>query len=237
MMKSGTPRTSCGAIPACAEKIFGTRRSLQAWMETLDSMRTRLISCYNCPMTCGATHIASGQADIHDEMLLEADLYDGGLFGPGVRGRVHRSKCRRSMALTRSHTPQVMAFALELYENGILTDDDFPGMPADNEGRFYWLLSTALCGGKVLAMSWPTGPDSGGQSDRQGCRSICAYIRLKNTSSCRSSCPCSIRIDFSMHATGEKMNITQIEGQFPQAPFPAREQREEFVNRLDRGAR
>ena len=36
--------------------------------------------------------------------------------------------------------PQAMAFALELYENGILTDKDFPGMPSDTEGRFYWLL-------------------------------------------------------------------------------------------------
>jgi len=36
-------------------------------------------------------------------------------------------------------------------------------------------------------------------------------------------------IYFLMYSTGEKMNITQIEGQFPQAPFPKREQREEFV--------
>jgi aldehyde:ferredoxin oxidoreductase len=32
-----------------------------------------------------------------------------------------------------------------------------------------------------------------------------------------------------MYSTGEKMNITQIEGNFPQAPFPTREEREEFV--------
>ena len=37
-------------------------------------------------------------------------------------------------------TPQVMAFALELYEAGILTDQDLPGMPSDNEARFTWLL-------------------------------------------------------------------------------------------------
>jgi aldehyde:ferredoxin oxidoreductase len=37
-------------------------------------------------------------------------------------------------------TPQVMAFALELKEAGILTDQDFAGMPSDNEGKFYWLL-------------------------------------------------------------------------------------------------
>ena len=35
----------------------------------------------------------------------------------------------RSMEWTRFSTPQVMAFALELYEAGILTDDDLPGMP------------------------------------------------------------------------------------------------------------
>jgi benzoyl-CoA reductase subunit BamB len=36
-------------------------------------------------------------------------------------------------------------------------------------------------------------------------------------------------IYFLMYATGEKLNITQIEGQFPQAPWPKREQREEFA--------
>ena len=36
-------------------------------------------------------------------------------------------------------------------------------------------------------------------------------------------------IYFLMYSTGEKINITQIEGQVPQAPFPKREQREEFV--------
>ena len=32
-----------------------------------------------------------------------------------------------------------------------------------------------------------------------------------------------------MYSTGEKVNITQIEGQFPQGPFPTMEEREEFV--------
>ena len=37
-------------------------------------------------------------------------------------------------------TPQIMAFGFELYEAGILTDEDFAGCPSDNEGKFYWLL-------------------------------------------------------------------------------------------------
>jgi hypothetical protein len=36
-------------------------------------------------------------------------------------------------------------------------------------------------------------------------------------------------IYFLMYCTGEKINITQIEGNFPQAPFPKREDREAFV--------
>jgi hypothetical protein len=36
-------------------------------------------------------------------------------------------------------------------------------------------------------------------------------------------------IYYIMWSTGEKVNITQIEGQLPQAPFPTRELREEFV--------
>ncbi len=35
-------------------------------------------------------------------------------------------------------------------------------------------------------------------------------------------------IYFLMYSVGEKINITQIEGQFPQAPFPKREHREKF---------
>jgi benzoyl-CoA reductase subunit BamB len=47
-----------------------------------------------------------------------------------------------------------MAFALELLEDGILTEDDFPGMPEDNEGRFSgcWTRSSGGKGiGDILA--------------------------------------------------------------------------------------
>ena len=36
-------------------------------------------------------------------------------------------------------------------------------------------------------------------------------------------------IYFLMYSTGEKINITQIEGQFPQEPFATKEEREEFA--------
>jgi len=69
--------------------------------------------------------------------------------------------------------PRLWAFGLELYEAGILTDQDMAGMPSDNEGRFYWLLEPHC----------PTGRDRGcvsqrdvlgGPTDRQGRRRLCS---------------------------------------------------------------
>jgi aldehyde:ferredoxin oxidoreductase len=36
--------------------------------------------------------------------------------------------------------PQVLAFAIELYEAGILTDKDLPGFPSDSGERFFYLV-------------------------------------------------------------------------------------------------
>ena len=36
-------------------KGFWTEEIAKAWTETMENARTRLISCYNCPMECGAT--------------------------------------------------------------------------------------------------------------------------------------------------------------------------------------
>ena len=43
-------------------KDFWTEEIARQWTETMETMRTRLISCYNCPMKCGATITPPGQA-------------------------------------------------------------------------------------------------------------------------------------------------------------------------------
>ena len=115
--------------------------------------------------------------------------------------------------------PQTMAFAIELYEAGILTDEDLPGMPADNEGRFYWLLDTDRPAGGHRRR-----PGRrhllGGREDRQGRARSTRTTTSRRPSSCRSSSGMLNPIYFLMYCTGEKINITQIEGNFPQAPFP-----------------
>jgi benzoyl-CoA reductase subunit BamB len=123
--------------------------------------------------------------------------------------------------------PQVMAFALELLEAGILTEADFAGMPADNEGRFFWLLDRIVRRegiGDLLA----DGTHWAAQRIGKGAEAF-AHNNIKKIEQLPLKLSMLNPIYFLMYATGEKVNITQIEGQFPQSAFPTMQEREEFV--------
>jgi len=124
-------------------------------------------------------------------------------------------------------TPQIMAFAFELKEAGILTDADFEGCPSDNEGKFYWLLDRIVRRegiGDVLANGsyWAAKQIGKGAEEY-------AHNNIKKHEQLPLKLGMLNPVYFLMYATGEKINITQIEGQFPQAPFMTMEEREGFV--------
>ena len=77
-------------------------------------------------------------------------------------------------------------------------------------------------------MFWPTAP-IGRPNRSERAQKHMLITTSRNMSSSLSSWECSIPSISSCIATGEKINITQIEGQFPQAPFPTMEEREDFV--------
>ena len=130
-------------------------------------------------------------------------------------------------------TPQVIAFALELLEAGILTEKDFPGMPSDVRQRFYYLLQKIAFRegiGDVLAHG------------TSGAAAIIGNGAEKfdhNTVKKFEQLPIKLgKLNpayFLMIATGEDMAITQIEGSFPQDPITDPELREEFIKKLGRG--
>jgi benzoyl-CoA reductase subunit BamB len=206
-------------------KGFWTEEVEKEWTETLESVRTRLISCYNCPMKCGATISMPGLptymmkcfSKLTYTMAAMSDLE----FGLRIAQRA------TEYGVDAYSTPQVMAFAVELYENGILTDDDMPGFPADNVERFYWLLDRIVRRegiGDILADGtyWAAKKIGKGAEEY-------AHNNIKKHEQLPLKLSMLNPIYFLMYSTGEKINITQIEGQFPQMPFPTREQREEFV--------
>ena len=206
-------------------KGFWTEEIEKEWTETMENARTRLISCYNCPMECGATITPPGMPTYMMKCFSKL-TYTMAAFSNLDFGLKIAQKATE-YGVDAFTTPQVMAFALELYENGILTDDDFPGMPEDNEGRFYWLLDRIVRRegiGDVLADgTYWAAKKIGNGADEYAHNNIKKHEQLPLKLSMLNP------IYFLMYSTGEKINITQIEGQFPQAPFPKKEQREEFV--------
>jgi len=195
------------------------------WTESMENVRTRLISCYNCPMKCGAiisvpgvsTYMMKCFSKLTYTMAAFSDLD----FGFKIAQRA------TEYGVDGFSTPQVMAFALELYEAGILTDQDMAGMPSDNEARFYWLLDRIVRRegiGDVLADGTYWAAQHIGQDAE-----VYAHNNIKKHEQLPLKLSMLNPVYFLMYCTGEKANITQIEGNFPQAPFLTREEREEFV--------
>ena len=195
------------------------------WKETLQNMRTRLISCFNCPMKCGATISPPGRPTYmmkcFSKLTYTMAAYSDLDFGLKI------AQHATEYGVDGFSAPQVMAFALELYENGILTDKDFPEMPSDSEGRFYWLLDRIVRRegiGDVLANgTYWAAKEIGKGAEEYAHNNIKKHEQLPLKLSMLNP------VYFLMYATGEKINITQIEGQFPQAPYLKREHREAFV--------
>ncbi len=206
-------------------KGFWNEEIAENWKESLESMRTRLISCYNCPLKCGATISPPGLPTYMMKCFSKLTYTMAAMSDLDFGLRIAQQATE--YGVDGFSAPQVMAFALELLEAGILTAADFPGMPEDNEGRFYWLLDRIVRRegiGDVLADGtyWAAKKIGKGAEEY-------AHNNIKKHEQLPLKLGMLNPIYFLMYSTGEKINITQIEGNFPQAPFVTREEREEFV--------
>ncbi|KLU61272.1 putative oxidoreductase YdhV [Peptococcaceae bacterium CEB3] len=206
-------------------KDFWTDEVEKNWTETSEGVRQRFLSCYNCPLSCGASVAYPGvpkymmkcYSKLTYTMAAMSDLD----FGFRINSRA------QEYGVDGFTTPQTIAFALELYEAGILTDQEMSGMPSDSEERFFWLLERIVRRegiGDVLA----NGTYWAAQEIGRGAEEY-AHNNIKKHEQLPLKLGMLNPIYFLMYSTGEKINITQIEGQFPQAPFAKREEREEFV--------
>jgi benzoyl-CoA reductase subunit BamB len=206
-------------------KDFWTEEHAQEFHDTLYSSRTRLISCYNCPMQCAATLNLPGlptyMMKCFSKLTYTMAAYSNLEFGLRIAQKA------TEYGLDGYSTPQVMAFALELYENGILTDKDLPDLPEDNDEKFYYLLDLIVnregIGDQLANGTYWAAKEIGNGAEEYAHNCIKKHEQLPLKLGMLNP------IYYLMYCTGEKMNVTQIEGQFPQAPFPKREHREEFV--------
>ncbi|MBN2038862.1 MAG: aldehyde dehydrogenase [Spirochaetes bacterium] len=207
-------------------KEFWNEEIEKKWAETQLSVRKRLISCYNCPMKCGAIISVPGISTYMMKCFSKL-TYSMAAFVEDIDFGFRIAQRATEYGVDGFSVPQTMAFAIELLEADILKSKDFEGCPADNEGRFYWLLDRIVRRegiGNILA----NGTYWAAKEIGHGAEAY-AHNNIKKHEQLPLKLGMLNPVYYLMYCTGEKANITQIEGQFPQAPFATVEEKENFI--------
>jgi aldehyde:ferredoxin oxidoreductase len=207
-------------------KTFWTEEIDRMWSKTQTDAIKRLISCFNCPQQCGAL---IHYKDVPPYMMkcFSKLTYAMAAYVDDLDFSFQIVQKAQEYGFDAFSTPQIMAFAVELLEAGILSDKDFEGCPQDNQGRFYWLLERIARRegiGDVLA----DGTYYAAKRIGNGAEKF-AHNTIKKHEQLPLKLGMLDPLYYLMYATNEKISITQIEGNWPQAPFPTREEREAFV--------
>ena len=207
-------------------KGFWTKEVSEEWPKVQKEGIKRLISCMNCPQHCGAL-ISYKDTPRYMAKCFGKLTYAMAAYQDNMDFAWKTLQRATEYGLDSFSTPQIVAFGLELYEAGILTDKDFEGAPTDQGERFVWLLDRVARRegiGDVLA-------DGVYRAARKIGNGAEAFDH--NTIKKHEQLPLKLGmmdpLYYLMYATNEKISITQIEGNWPQAAFPTMEQREAFV--------
>ena len=199
------------------------------WVALADSVRLRWTGCYNCPKNCHQAVSVPGRPNYfvkcYHRFTYAMAAYEDLQFNYDFLGLT------QEYGLDGFSTPQVLAFAVELYEAGILTDEDLPGFPSDGAGRFYYLLEKVVRRegiGDALA----NGVYAAARQIGKGAEAF-DHNTIKKVEQIPMKLGMVNYAFFLMLSTGEKTNITQIEGSYPQEPEPDLEKRKKLVDGWD----
>ena len=207
-------------------KGFWTPEIDETWSRTQLNAIKRLISCFNCPQQCGAL-ISYEDVPRYMMKCFSKLTYSMAAYVDNLDFAFRIVQQASEYGVDGFSTPQILAFAVELYEQGILTDKDFDGCPKDNEGRFFWLLDRTVRRegiGDLLA----DGTYYAAQKIGNGAENF-AHNTIKKHEQLPLKLGMMDPLYYLMYSTNEKISITQIEGNWPQAPFATKEEREAFV--------
>jgi len=210
-------------------KGYWNKEREQRWKEINDAVRLRWTGCYNCPKDCHQAIRVPGRQTYfqkcYSKLTYAMAAYEEIDFNYDILA------VTQEYGLDGFSTPQVLAFAVELYEAGILTDEDLPDFPATGRERFYYLVEI-MVGREGIGDALANGVYHAARQIGKG-----AEEYDHNTMKKFEQVPLKLKMInypyFLMYATGEKMNITQIEGSYPQIPIADKEERKKFVERWD----
>lgn len=207
-------------------KDFWHQEQEDRWKEYTLKIRDRLNGCYNCPKNCHLVVKPPGR----QRYMLKC-------FGKGTWHMAAFEELPFTfdiLALSQEYgvcsyaAPQTIAFAIELYEAGILTDKDLPDFPEKSADRFYYLLEK-LVRREGIGDTLAYGVYRAARMIGNGAE---AYDH--NTVKKFEQIPIKLgRVNYPyylMYCTSDKMAINQTEGSFPQDPIKELAERKEFVD-------
>jgi aldehyde:ferredoxin oxidoreductase len=211
------------------QKGYWNKEREERWTAIGESLRLRWNGCYNCPKDCHQAIKFPGRhpyfLKCYSKLTYSMAAYEEIDFNYEILA------VTQEYGLDGFSTPQLLAFAVELYEAGILTDQDLPDFPSDGRGRFFYLVEK-LVRREGVGDALANGVYHAARQIGKG-----AEEYDHNTMKKFEQVPLKLSMInypyFLMYATGEKMNITQIEGSYPQIPISDMEERKKFVERWD----
>ncbi len=109
-------------------KGFWTEDIEKSWAVSQTDAIKRLISCYNCPQQCGAL-ISKDNVPRYMMKCFSKLTYGMAAYVDNLDFGFRIVQQAPEYGVDGFSTPQILAFAVELKENGILTDKDFEGCP------------------------------------------------------------------------------------------------------------
>jgi aldehyde:ferredoxin oxidoreductase len=208
---------------------FWNKEKEEKWKAITESVRLRWTGCYNCPKDCHQAISYPGRQTYfqkcYSKLTYAMAAYEELDFNYDILGLT------QEYGLDGFSTPQLLAFAIELYEAGILTDKDLPGFPSDSAGRFFWLVEK-IVRREGIGDALANGVYHAARQIGKGAEEF-----DHNTMKKFEQVPLKLKMInypyFLMYATGEKMCITQTEGSYPQIPIADKEEREKFIKNWD----
>jgi aldehyde:ferredoxin oxidoreductase len=189
-----------------------------------ESKRLRGTGCFNCTKNCHEAVYLPGQR--HYFMKNYSKLAYAMAAFDGLRLNYDILFAMQESGLDELAMAQVMSFAVELYEAGILTEKELPEFPADGAGRCFYLIEK-IARREGIGDALANGTYRAAREIGKGAEAYDLSVKkIEQLPLKRHSLDYPY---FLMYATGGKMAITQIEGAFPQMPIPDRQEREAFV--------
>ncbi len=208
---------------------FWTEEREERWTAVTNSVRLRWTGCYNCPKDCHQAIKYPGRhtyfQKCYSKLTYAMAAFEEIDFNYDILGLT------QEYGLDGFTTPQLLAFAIELYEAGILSEEDVPDFPPDAAGRFFYLVEKLVrregVGDKLANGVYHAARQIGKGAEEYDHNSMKKFEQV----------PLKLKMInypyFLMYATGAKMNITQIEGSYPQIPERNLEERQRFVDSWD----